>query len=67
MLKAMNTLLDLAKAGFRPIDAKKTKHFAAIGRLVLAVSTEIDAGLNACLQGQINSGEEAVTRIVIGK
>lgn len=67
MLKAMDTVMDLVKAGFTPIDAAKTEHFAAVGRLLLSFSTDIDLGLKSCLQSQMNNGEEAVTRIVLGE
>jgi hypothetical protein len=68
MSKTIDTWAELAKAGFVAIDTAGTPaHFGAIGKFVLAVSNAIDARLNACLQLQINSNEDAVTRIVVGE
>ena len=67
MLKAIDTILELSNAGFRPLSEAKPRHFAAIGRFIIAVSNEIDVRLNECLQGQIEASDDAVTRIVVGE
>ena len=67
MLKIIETLSDLHKAGFKPIDKNKSRYFAVIGRFILSISTDIDACLNVYLQFQMNSRGEAVTCIMVGE
>ena len=67
MERVLSTWLDLTKARFKPISDRHAKHYAAIGRFILSVGTDIDAVLHSCLQIQINSGEEAVARIIVGE
>lgn len=66
MVKSIETVLNLAQSGFRPIEMAKPRHFSAIGKFILSVGTEIDARLKTCLLRQINSGEEALPRAIVG-
>jgi hypothetical protein len=65
-IKAIDTIVDLSKAGFKPLAQAKPRHFAAIGRFLTTVSNEIDVPLVSCLQTQIAANEDGITRIVLG-
>ena len=66
MLKSLNTLVELNAAGFRSLAQAKPRHFAAIGRFIVAMSNWIDVPLNSCLQAQLDLAEDGIARILIG-
>jgi len=66
MPSTLQTLTDLNKAGFKPLSEEKSKHYAAIGRLMMVVSNEVDAKLNGLLQTMLG-GDEISSRAVVGE
>jgi hypothetical protein len=67
MFKSIDTILDLTKAGFKGVElAGKPRHFAAIGKFMVTVGTEIDARLKAGLLQQIMSDEDTLARAILG-
>jgi hypothetical protein len=65
--KILTTIVDLAQQGFKSIDGAEPKHYAAIGRFLVAVGTHIDAPLNVQLEVQLGSVELDTARALIGE
>jgi hypothetical protein len=65
--KALDTMANLARDGFKNIDEAEPKHFAAIGKFIVTFATEIDHALNLILENQIGSLELDTGRAVVGE
>ena len=67
MFKAFETLNDLTSKGFRAIEDGDVEHFAAIGRLILAMSTNVDGNLKTLLQFQLGIHDDVARRALLGE
>jgi hypothetical protein len=65
MIKAIDTLVGLAKDGFRSMESATVEHFSSVGRFLLAVGS-MDAQLNSLLQSLVNA-EYAACRALVGE